>query len=251
MRQYRNHQYGASVESVYLPRRRGGRGLKRLVQTWEREITSTAVYLVTSGDPHLQAVVKHQLWLSGRNRHSNLQEAQRTLERLQLPLSLSESGVYLDQELVPPRQVSKLVKTAQMEALHETLCQKKIHGVFFKQCLEPNHDTSGSHIWLSDGHLRAETEALIIAAQDGVIHTRSYQVTVLKMDVPQACQVCHGSPETVGHVLSSCEPLLWTLYKQHRDRVLYQLVLMLCKKWFHITGKPEVGAIGLGWSSRT
>ena len=196
-----------------------------------------AVYLVTSDDPHLQAVVKHQLWLSERNRHSNLQEAQRTLERLQLPLSLSESGVYLDQEPVPLRQVSKLVKTAQMEALQEMLCQKKIHGVFFKQYLEPNRDTLGSHIWLSDGRLRAETEALIIAAQDGVIHTRSYQVRVLKLDVPQVCRVCHGSPETVGHVLSSCEPLSWTLYKQRHDRVLYQLMLMLCKK--HSITVPE------------
>ena len=134
---------------VHLPRCKGGRGLQSLVHSWEREIISTAVYLVTSSDPHLQAVVKNQLWLSGRNRYSNLQEAQRTLERLQVPLSLSESGVYMDQEPVPPRQVSKMVKTAQMGALQETLCQKRIQGVFFKQCLEPDWDTSGCHIWLS------------------------------------------------------------------------------------------------------
>ena len=146
MRQYKSHRYGTSVERVYLPRCKGGRGLQSLVHSWEREIILTAVYLVTSSDPHLRAVVKNQLWLSGRNRYSNLQEAQRTLERLQVPLSLSESGVYMDQEPVPPRQVSKMVKTAQMGALQETLCQKRIHGVFFKQCLEPDWDTSGCHI---------------------------------------------------------------------------------------------------------
>ena len=237
MRQYKSHHYGASVERVYLPRRGGGRGLQSLVHSWEREIISTSVYLVTSSDPHLRAVVKHQLWLSGRNRYSNLQEAQRTLERLQVPLSLSESGVHMDREPVPPRQVSKMVKTAQMEALQEALCQKKIHGVFFKQCLEPDRDTSGCHIWLSDGRLRADTEALIVAAQDGVIHTRAYQVRVLKLDVPQTCRVCHSAPETVGHVLSCCEPLSWTLYKQRHDRVLYQMVLMLCKK--HNITVPE------------
>ena len=88
MRQYKSHRYGASVERVYLPRCKGGRGLQSLVHSWEREIILTAVYLVTSSDPHLRAVVKNQLWLSGRNRYSNLQEAQRTLERLQVPLSL-------------------------------------------------------------------------------------------------------------------------------------------------------------------
>ena len=174
MRQYKSHHYGASVERVYLPRHRGGRGLQSLVHSWEREIISTAVYLVTSSDPHLRVVVKHQLWLSGRNRYSNLQEAQRTLERLQVPLSLSKSRVHMDQEPVPPRQVSKMLKTAQMGALQETLCQKKIHRVFFKQCLEPDRDTSGCHIWLSgchiwlsDGRLRADTEALIVARKMG------------------------------------------------------------------------------------
>ena len=83
---------------------------------------------------------------------------------------------------------------------------------------------------MPDGRLRADTEALIVAAQDGVIHTRAYQVRVLKLDVPQTCRVCHSAPETVGHVLSCCEPLSWTLYKQRHDRVLYQMVLMLCVK---------------------
>ena len=101
MRQYKSHHYGASVERVYLPRRWGGWGLQSLVHSWEREIISTAVYLVTSSDPHL---VKHQLWLFGRNRYSNLQEAQRMIK----------SGVHMDQEPVPPRQVFKMVKTAQM-----------------------------------------------------------------------------------------------------------------------------------------
>ena len=130
---------------VHLPRCKGGRGLQSLVHSWEREIISTAVYLVTSSDPHLRAVVKNQLWLSGQNRYSNLQEAQRTLERLQVPLSLSESGVYMDQEPVPPRQVSKMVKTAQMGALQETLCQKRIHGCL----LQAMPRARLGHLWVS------------------------------------------------------------------------------------------------------
>ena len=112
MRQYKSHHYGASVERVYLPRRWGGWGLQSLIHSWEREIISTAVYLVTSSDPHL---VKHQLWLFGRNRYSNLQEAQRMIK----------SGVHMDQEPVPPRQVFKMVKTAQMGALYRRPCVRR------------------------------------------------------------------------------------------------------------------------------
>ena len=38
----------------------------------------------------------------------------------------------------------------------------------------------GTFGWLSDGRFRAETERLVIAAQDGVILTNRYKHTVLK-----------------------------------------------------------------------
>ena len=55
-----------------------------------------------------------------------------------------------------------------------SLCQKKIHGVFYKQCQEEGWDTSGSHAWFLDRGLWWQTEGLVVAAQDGVIHTQAY-----------------------------------------------------------------------------
>ena len=46
-----------------------------------------------------------------------------------------------------------------------------------------------------------------------------------------ACRVCKGAPETINHILSSCVPLQWTLYKERHDRVLYQIVRMLAAKF--------------------
>ena len=37
------------------------------------------------------------------------------------------------------------------------------------------------------------------------------------------CRACTKSPETLGHVLSSCGYHAWGLYKARHDRVLYQL----------------------------
>lgn len=36
--------------------------------------------------------------------------------------------------------------------------------------------------------------------------------------------------ETIGHLLSSCENYKWTLYKNHHDRVLYQLTNTVASK---------------------
>ena len=38
------------------------------------------------------------------------------------------------------------------------------------------------------------------------------------------CRVCHGSPETIGHILSACPAHEWTFMKWRHDRLLYVLV---------------------------
>ena len=81
-----------------------------------------------------------------------------------------------------------------------------IHGVFFKQCQE-GWDTLGSHAWLLDRRVQAWTEAMIMAAQDGVILTRAFRSRVMGTAILPACRVCKGAPETIGHILSSCAPL--------------------------------------------
>ncbi len=100
-----------------------------------------------------------------------------------------------------------------------------IHGVFYKQSQKKGMDPQGLHAWLADGRLQARTEGFIIAALDGIVHTRAYRARVLEDSVSTVCRACRTSRETVGHLLSSCEPLKWNLYKDRHDRVLYQLVL--------------------------
>ena len=79
--------------------------------------------------------------------------------------------------------------------------------------------------------MQAQTETLIMAAKDGVILTRVYRNRVMGKAVSPVCRVCKGSAQTIGHLLSSCVPLQWTLYKERHDRVLYQVVCMLAVKY--------------------
>ena len=84
--------------------------------------------------------------------------------------------------------------------------------------------------------LNAETDGIIVEAQDVVTHTRAYLARVIKD--PQAlkdswCRMCNERDETLGHILSSCLSYKWSLYKERHDRLLF------------ILAKAVMGALGI------
>ena len=54
LRQRKSHHANASIERLYLPRTKGGRGLISLESCWERVVVSTATY-VANGEMTLTA----------------------------------------------------------------------------------------------------------------------------------------------------------------------------------------------------
>ena len=227
------HHYNASLERLYLPRSEGGRGLKDLAELWEGEVVAKAVYLVNSSDDQLKGVVRHQLERAGRGCSSLISTANSILNRYELQVEIGQAGVLTGAgDRVAPKLLANRLKVAQRDVFVSRLEAKTIHSVFFKQCQEEGWDTSLSHQWLKDGRLQARTESLIVAAQDGVIHTRAFRHSVLKIpNLSPKCRLCGRADETLGHVLLSCDTLKWTLYKERHDKVLYQVVLALARKF--------------------
>ena len=68
----------------------------------------------------------------------------------------------------------------------------------------PETDTTRSNLWLTRGHLTADTEAVVMAAQDRVTTVRKYLVEVRGERGSVACRACRKEPESLGHVLSMC-----------------------------------------------
>lgn len=100
--------------------------------------------------------------------------------------------------------LTRTLRERQKGLLRWHLTEKKLHGVFAKQTRRPAVDRRATHAWLQDGRLQAKTEALIVAAQDGVVHTGVYQTRILKRkDASSKCRNCE-SEETLGHILSKC-----------------------------------------------
>ena len=184
---------------------------------------ASALYLLNAAqhDELLQAVVKHQLYLGEQARYSNLQRAIRVLGRYQLWPDLEESARRGD-PIPSVKEGTSELKAAQACQFVHTLMSKPIHKVYIQTSMSEDIDKQGTFAWLSDGRFRAETEALVIAAQDGVIMTNRYKHTVLKQSTSSTCRVCREEEETIGHILSACGTHCWSLYKERHDRVVYQ-----------------------------
>ena len=55
--------------------------------------------------------------------------------------------------------------------------------------------------------LEAETEGLIIAAQDHSLSTKSYFAWIVKDGTSPLCRICHKHEEAVDHIISGCSEL--------------------------------------------
>ena len=110
--------------------------------------------------------------------------------------------------------IEKELRVTQAAHLVSTLSTKSIYGVYYRQTSDVDGvDREGTFAWMFDGRFRAETEGLILAAQDGVLLTNRYKHTVLKQSATSTCRVCREGDETIGHILSSCRSHTWTLIK--------------------------------------
>ncbi len=236
LRGARGHYRGSAIERFSLPRADGGRGFKSCQQMYVEERVSAGAYLVLSRDPLLQAVVTHQTDWSGRY-HSMIQEARQHVSKY---TSLTLEKEVLERNQLTPRMVAKTVTQALERIKIDHWRSKVIHGPFRKTIEAKGIDKARSLQWLWKGKLSARTEALIIAAQDGVLQTRAYKRRVQKRMVDPNCRCCGEWAETVGHILSGCKTKCWNLYKERHDRILAVLIRYI-SEIFNIQQHPTGG----------
>ena len=93
--------------------------------------------------------------------------------------------------------------------------EKKLHGQFLR---EMNGTASEkSWMWLEKGHLKKNTEGMIMAAQSQLIRTKAIKAKIDKSEEESRCRMCRAKDETVNHLLSECPKLAQNEYKRRHD----------------------------------
>ena len=80
---------------------------------------------------------------------------------------------------------------------------KKLYGEYHKQ-IETVADLEMSYRWLRTLSFNDNTEALIMAAQEQALNTRSIQASIYRTIEDGRCRLCKQSSETVQHIVSGC-----------------------------------------------
>ncbi len=87
-----------------------------------------------------------------------------------------------------PGDAVKEIRLRQKQGLKEVRMGKVIHGIFATEVNKKGCDRVAKSAWLSSGNFQAATEGLIVAAQDGVIHTAVYRHSVLRDGSNPTCR---------------------------------------------------------------
>ncbi|KAF7670308.1 hypothetical protein LDENG_00271880, partial [Lucifuga dentata] len=83
--------------------------------------------------------------------------------------------------------------------------------------------------WLEKAGLKDSTEALIIAAQEQALSTRSIEAGVYHSR--QDPQLCKDAPETVQHILAGCKMLAGTAYTERHNKVAGIVYRSICAEY--------------------
>ncbi len=96
---------------------------------------------------------------------------------------------------------------------------------------DPGVDQQKTHQWLRSTGLKAETEGLIIAAQDQSLATRSYHHRIVKVRTDPQCRICKKYEETIDHIISGCPELVKTEYIHGHNKAAAYLHWKTCRSY--------------------
>lgn len=222
------HHPKASVERMYIGRRKGGRGLLNLKQMHAQCMVSLARYMSDATTSTLRMLrYYHDEVMASCN--SVTRQAERYLRDVDC---WSDNTLYSigKEELKQKREVMRQDKVLQMP----------LHGQYWKR-QDALEVASTVYTWMFSRHLKPTTEGTIIAAQDQALRTRNYEYAVMKSRSRDEakCRLCGDHLETVDHIVSACPVLAKTSYIRRHDSIVRYLHWCLCRK---------MGVVGAGTS---
>ena len=98
------------------------------------------------------------------------------------------------------------------------LYEKPLHGAWHNGVSEVA-DMTHTYQWLNKNNIQANTEDLIMAAQEQALNTRAVGHEIYHTVQDPRCRLCKQHAETMAHITSSCSKLAGTEYTKRHNNV--------------------------------
>uniref|UniRef100_A0A669EZW7 Reverse transcriptase domain-containing protein n=1 Tax=Oreochromis niloticus TaxID=8128 RepID=A0A669EZW7_ORENI len=107
---------------------------------------------------------------------------------------------------------------------------RPLHGMYHRQ-IEEVADIQKSYQWLDKAGLKDSTEALIMAAQEQALSTRSIEAGVYHTRQDPRCRLCKDAPETIQHITAGCKMLAGKAYMERHNQVAGIVYRNICAEY--------------------
>ena len=108
--------------------------------------------------------------------------------------------------------------------------KKSLHGAWHKGMSEVA-DIALLYQWLNRSNIRANTETLIMAAQEQAPHTIAVACELHHTAQDHRCRLCKQQSETVAHIISICSKLTGTEYTKKNNNVASIVYRARCSEY--------------------
>ena len=110
------------------------------------------------------------------------------------------------------------------------LHSKALHGMYHRQIVEVA-DIRKSYQWLEKAGLTDSTEALILAAQEQALGTRSIEAGVYHTRQDPRCRLCKDASETVQHIVAGCKMQAGTANTERHNQAAGIVYRNICSEY--------------------
>ena len=107
--------------------------------------------------------------------------------------------------------------------------EKLLHGAWHKGVSEVA-DMTRTYQWLNKSNIKANTEALIMAAQEQALNTRAVAQDIYHTAQDPRCRLCKHA-ETAAHITSGCSKLAETEYTKRHNNVASIIYRAVCAEY--------------------
>ena len=237
-------------EGLYLSRKKGGRGLKSVEDSYKDIKIKAAMKLKSNDDPRMKLVNRFNHIHIKTNSYSIFKEADKYCSEKKLTFTSElqhASIVFPNNEELSTHDEQCNVKLAQKLKLNnnnlylQSILSREWQGVIIKSMLEDESRVKESFYWLSDWKFcptSTISELMLLLYQ--TLNTKCYKKHLNTGEVTDTvCRLCKNGQESVKHLLSNCSDLVKKVYKVRHDNAFKCFFFEVLAKFELIEDAPQ------------